>query len=225
VKLRALVIGVAIAVSLAPALASAQGFRGGGGSGFRGGGGSFKGHSGGGGFVNRGFKSVAPKSVFPQYVDPWKSWPPSAVRRHHGFNGHGHFQGQQFVPFAGTGTSVVTFAPTPAVVAPEPAAFSMPTLVEHPTGWYQLHGDGVYTPYRWVWIPKPPPAPVPPPEPPPPARAPDPPAPQVILPPRGPTDPAYRWTDDTGIVTTWTNRLDRVPRRFRDQAQASPERD
>jgi hypothetical protein len=150
--------------------------------------------------------------------------PPDHFPNH--FHGHGRFSGHgQFVPFVGGGTSVVTYAGVPAFEAPAPAALSMPRLVEHPTGWYQLHGDGINTPYIWVWVPKPPPAPIAWPAPPPAAHAPEPPAPQVVLPPRGPTDPAYRWTDDTGVVTTWTNRLDRVPRRFRDQAQASPDRD
>jgi hypothetical protein len=193
---RALVLAVALAGILAPALAWAGGFRGGGTS-FSAGGGGFKGRSGG--VVGHpGFKSAAPKSVFPQPVDPWKFWPPVAVRphqhgfRHHrGFVGHGHHG--QFVPFVGGGATVVAFAPAPDMVAPAP--ISVPTLVEFPTGWYQLHGDGVSTPYRWVWIPKPPPVPAAPPEPPPAARAPDPPPPQVVLPPRGPTDPAYRWTD------------------------------
>jgi len=42
-----------------------------------------------------------------------------------------------------------------------------PTVVEYPHGRYELRGDGIKTPYQWVWIPKAPP--------PPPAAAPSPP--------------------------------------------------
>ena len=48
-----------------------------------------------------------------------------------------------------------------SVAAPGPvfagaSTLPTPTLVEHPSGWYQLRGDGVTTSYSWVWIPKPP---------------------------------------------------------------------
>ncbi|PYM89799.1 MAG: hypothetical protein DME04_25165 [Candidatus Rokuibacteriota bacterium] len=33
------------------------------------------------------------------------------------------------------------------------------TVVEYPHGRYELRGDGIKTPYQWVWIPKPPPPP------------------------------------------------------------------
>ncbi len=47
--------------------------------------------------------------------------------------------------------------PPPAVVAT-----SAPTVVQYPHGRYELRGDGVTTPYFWVWIPNPPPPPPPP---------------------------------------------------------------
>jgi hypothetical protein len=76
----------------------------------------------------------------------------------------------------------------PAVaVAPEPA----PTVVEHPTGRYELRGDGVTTSYAWVWIPNPPPAP------------PVQPASGEERPPR--RTQVYRWTDADG-VEHWTDR-------------------
>jgi len=49
----------------------------------------------------------------------------------------------------------------PAVVEPEAVAAPAAEVTEvvHPHGKYVLTGDGVTTPYRWVWIPNPPPAP------------------------------------------------------------------
>src|SRR5207244_2943713 len=45
--------------------------------------------------------------------------------------------------------------PLPVAPAPPP---SMPSVVEYPTGRYELRGDGEASPYTWVWVPKPPPA-------------------------------------------------------------------
>jgi hypothetical protein len=71
--------------------------------------------------------------------------------------------------------------PAPVVVAPPPAyrvetaryvttpvasassASGEVNVVRYPHGRYVLHGDGVTTPYQWVWIPNPPPPPPPPP--------------------------------------------------------------
>jgi hypothetical protein len=103
------------------------------------------------------------------------------------------------------------YAPPPAYAVPAP---SVPRVVELPTGRYELRGDGVYTPYTWVWIPNPPVAPPPPPAPaapPPPSSAPEPrrdPARTTLL---------YRWTDEQG-VTTWTDSIEKVPARYRAQA-------
>jgi hypothetical protein len=89
----------------------------------------------------------------------------------------------------------------------------VPRVVEFPTGRYELRGDGVYTPYTWVWIPNPPVAPPPPPAP----TAP--PAPSAPEPGREPARTAmlYRWTDEQG-VTTWTDSIEKVPARYRAQA-------
>lgn len=96
-------------------------------------------------------------------------------------------------------------APVPPVAPAEPPL--LPTVVEHPTGRYELRGDGVATPHVWVWIPHPPSAP--------PDGAPSaPPAPSA-----GPTrstsrTTAYRWTDESG-TTFVTNRRDLVPEPYR----------
>src|SRR5262245_19012667 len=90
-----------------------------------------------------------------------------------------------YAPVAGVGT--VSVAP-----APEP----MPRVVEHPTGRYELRGDGVTTSYTWVWIPNPPPGP-----------------PEAVAPAQGQAGerpPArrtqvYKWTDAQG-VEHWTDR-------------------
>jgi hypothetical protein len=104
--------------------------------------------------------------------------------------------------------SVVSPQPAPAAAAP---AARSPSVVEHPTGRYELRGDGVATPYTWVWIPNPPPAP-------------------PAAPPSSPDEPRagpaasatrsriYRWTDDEG-TTFWTNRVESIPEPHRSRAQ------
>lgn len=236
------VVTLACALSTLPGNAEAGGPRGGG-HGFRGGHGGhgFHGHVSGGfkspgfrsprfrshGFGGHRFTHPAP-SVFPRHVDPWKSWgKPGHGARSHGFHG---FVGSPFVPFVG-GTAVVSapsvVVPPPAVSYPELAvAAPVPGVIEYPNGWYQLRGDGVTSPYVWVWIPKPPP---------PPAEVPSTPEPPPAPPPARPEPPAtelrsrhdevaYRWTDERG-VTNWTNRLDRVPPQYRDQARPVDTRD
>jgi hypothetical protein len=198
------------------------------------------GSRGGARFVGKGFGGHgrglhAPKSVFPVPVDPWKSWGRAPTRRFHGgfttpFVAPS-FSSLLAVPAWGTvyapGVAYASIPP-PAYAAPpvaSPPSLPTPTTIEYPTGWYQLRGDGVTAAYTWVWIPKPPPPAVAPePTPPPSASAPPPAVPPTSTePPRtGPRSDAYRWTDEQG-VTTWTNRLERVPRRYRDQAAASVE--
>jgi len=94
-------------------------------------------------------------------------------------------------------------------VAPPPP---MPSVIEYPTGRYELRGDGITAPYRWVWIPNPPLAP---PADAPPAGAPGSPAPPASRDP-GPVRHAtlYRWTDGQGIVHL-TDRRDTLPDRHR----------
>jgi hypothetical protein len=84
----------------------------------------------------------------------------------------------------------------------------MPNVIEYPHGRYELRGDGITIPYRWVWIPNPPAGP--------PADAP--PAPGPPAPP-GPASKLelYRWTDAQGAVH-WTDRYDAVPEQYRSQA-------
>ncbi len=156
-------------------------------------------------------------------VDPWKSWGVQHRGRVHGRNKGG----AAFVPFFPSGGStVVVSSPTTILYESGPGPFAgspfvataavppIAPLVEYAEGWYQLHGDGVTTPYRWIWIPRPPAPPV---SAAPPATAAAPPA----NPEPARTGPrigdAYQWTDEQGI-TSWTNRPDRIPPRFRDQA-------
>lgn len=91
-------------------------------------------------------------------------------------------------------------------LAPSPP---MPSVVEYPTGRYELRGDGVTAPYRWVWIPNPPSAP---PTAPPPVDAPKSPAPPTSGPARPTT--VYRWTDAEGVLHL-TDRRDSIPARYR----------
>ena len=43
------------------------------------------------------------------------------------------------------------------VYVPPTAPPTYPTVVQYPHGRYELRGDGIQTPYQWVWIPNPPP--------------------------------------------------------------------
>jgi len=111
---------------------------------------------------------------------------------------------------------VTYYTPPPVVYQAPPVYYpapAMPRVIEYPTGRYELRGDGVSTPYEWAWIPNPPPEPPPPVEP-----------PSVLPEPEAePEAPAgsrevFRWTDAEG-VTTWTDRLDNVPERYRAHVQ------
>jgi hypothetical protein len=146
--------------------------------------------------------------------------------RHHHRPGlrHRHHVVRPFVTFYSPPSVVyyTYYTPPPVYYAPPVvyqappvyyAAPAMPRVVEYPTGRYELRGDGVTTPYEWVWIPNPPPAPPPPVEPP--AVAPSAAVPVTAA---RESREAFRWTDDNG-VTTWTDRLDRVPERYRAQVQ------
>src|SRR5262249_51967355 len=113
----------------------------------------------------------------------------------------------------------------PPPVAPPPAAYRsvmiappppppQPSVVEYPTGRYELQGDGMTAPFRWVWVPAvPPPPPAPPPGPP------------IYAPPPGggtsspaPRSQLYRWIDEEGVVHL-TDNLETVPERYRAQAK------
>jgi hypothetical protein len=119
-------------------------------------------------------------------------------------------------PTTGYAAPAPSYAP-PAAYAPPPA-YAVPTqrIIEFANGRYELRGDGMYTPYTWVWIPNPPVAPpdLPSPMAPPPAPTS---APEPAR--RAPLTPTtvYRWTDEHG-VTTWTDSLEKVPPRYRAQA-------
>jgi hypothetical protein len=119
----------------------------------------------------------------------------------------------------------VSYAPPPSQtisVAPAPPPPPSPNVVQFATGRYELRGDGVSTPYTWVWIPNPPTSP----------------------PPAAPTAPPagepgsnganggsghtatrvgqlYRWTDARGVVY-WTDRIDAVPEQYRSKVKSSP---
>jgi hypothetical protein len=164
--------------------------------------------------------AVAPAVVYaaPYYYPPYYDYPPPA-----------YYDPPQtyYAPPAPT-----YYAPAPATyysppppsgtvsVAPAPSD----NVIQYSHGRYELRGDGVSTPYRWVWIPNPPP--------PPPAAPSAPPSDpsSVIQSPGdsafgGPVAPRqsqlYRWTDTTGVVH-WTDRIDMVPEKYRAGARHYP---
>lgn len=173
-------------------------------------------------------------SVFPQPVDPWQFW---------GAQPHRHrFPHRLVAPSTVIVSSAIIVESTPmaypvgSVDYADPPAFvgppstiatgpPTPSVIEYSTGWYQLRGDGITIPYTWVWVPKPPPpsrsqSQAPEPGPPPaPADVPFNPSASGSqdLAPAVPTT-IYHWTDEHG-VTTWTDRWDKIPERYRAIAQ------
>lgn len=104
------------------------------------------------------------------------------------------------------------YAPAPVVVpSPSAAPAPMETVIEFPNGRYELRGDGITTPYRWVWIPNPPPAP--------PSEEPAAPAP-APAPARAPRTEFYRWTDADGVVHL-SDRWEKIPEAYRAKASKS----
>jgi hypothetical protein len=109
------------------------------------------------------------------------------------------------------------YAPPMDVVLAEPPPPPAPSVIEYPTGRYELRGDGVMTPYMWVWVPNPPPAPPAAP----PAASPVPPVPSAPPGPSPADSEIYRFTDEQGVVN-WTDRWDSIPKRYQSQAKRLP---
>ena len=116
------------------------------------------------------------------------------------------------------------YAPPVNTVSLAPPPPPMPSVVEYPNGRFELRGDGMTSPYNWVWIPNPPPPP--------------PPGPPPGGPMFSPTGPVfsddrpldrpslssrriYRWTDDQGVINL-TDRLESVPVKYRGAAAQTP---
>jgi hypothetical protein len=106
------------------------------------------------------------------------------------------------------------YSPQTDMVSLTPPPSPPPSVIEYPTGRYELRGGGG-TPYSWVWIPNPPPPPPVPPAPPARAEAPTPPGPSAE------SAEVFRYTDDQGVVT-WTDRWDSIPERYRSRAKRLP---
>jgi uncharacterized protein DUF4124 len=121
-------------------------------------------------------------------------------------------------PSAGYNPPVVYTQPvnSPVSAPPPPPAPPTPNVIQYETGRYELRGDGMTTPYTWVWIPNPPP---PPPSAPPIAASPW--GPGVSDAPSVRASQLYRWTDEQGVVHL-TDRVDSVPRQYRAQAKQAP---
>lgn len=102
----------------------------------------------------------------------------------------------------------------PAAPAYEPPAASMGSgasgIVEYPGGRYELRGDGMTTPYTWVWIPNPPSGP--------PGMAPMRAPGSSELAPGGRGHVVYHWTDAEGVMHM-TDRWEAVPQLYRQQAK------
>ena len=84
------------------------------------------------------------------------------------------------------------------------------TVVQYPTGRYELRGDGITIAYRWVWVPNPPSTPPAPP----PTVTPGPPPAAAPAEPSARHSTLYRWTDRDGVVH-WTDNPATVPKEYR----------
>ena len=141
---------------------------------------------------------------------------------HHGFKNHGHFGwgGGAFITSPGIVYSAPAYVPPPPVYVPTPVyvpsppAYAPPvssaplpseTVIEFPDGRYELRGDGISVPYRWVWVPKPPMTP--------PSDVTPSSAPKATADPPRPLE-VFRWTDEAGVVHL-TDRLEKVPEAYR----------
>jgi hypothetical protein len=155
-----------------------------------------------GGFISNSFVA---RSAFP-----FRHYAPPVVV----YGYPGYFEDRGYYPSAYYDSPpIYYYPPVSRQVTMTSAPPPMPSVIEYPTGRYELRGDGATTPYTWVWIPNPPAAPPPPPTPP--ANGPSPSA--------RPTEPApspsvlYRWTDGEGVVH-WTDNSNTVPARYRAEA-------
>jgi Domain of unknown function (DUF4124) len=106
--------------------------------------------------------------------------------------------------------------PAPAPITTLAVAPTRPSMIEYPTGRYELRGDGISTPYVWVWIPNPPPPPSAP-EWPTTSRAEPPPPPGSSEAPSPRRSQLYRWVDDQGVVHL-TDNPESVPLQYRKPA-------
>jgi Domain of unknown function (DUF4124) len=232
--LSVVLVSAILLASIAIAPASAHGPRGFGGSrGFhRGGvqgfnpGGGFQGFNPRGGF--QGFNpGHAGRFTPPRFSKHGHFFPNH--RFHRSFATGGYFIGAYGAPFyygstlggpllydtSAYGPSPVSSAPPVyvSVVVPGasnavPAVPARPSVIEYPEGRYELRGDGMSTPYNWVWIPNPPAAP--------PASTSPPTAPAPSSGDRSPVrrSQLYRWVDEQGVIHL-TDNADIVPEQFR----------
>ena len=115
-----------------------------------------------------------------------------------------------YAPASAYAPPPVSYGPSDAIAAVPSPPPPTPSVVEYPTGRYELRGDGIAMPHAWVWIPNPPPAP---PTAPPPSQASDP--DDQAVPRR---QQLFRWTDASGVAY-WTDRLDAVPQQYRAEAE------
>lgn len=158
-------------------------------------------------FFPFGIVAAAPAVVYaaPYYYPPPAYYPPAYYDPPVSYGAPVSYTPAMSYAPQPSGTVAVAPAPPPAPTAPP-----TPSVVQFATGRYELRGDGVSTPYTWVWIPNPPTAP--------------PTAPPASDPGSGSSQaPAraghlYRWTDAQGVVY-WTDRLDAVPEQYRSRAK------
>lgn len=110
--------------------------------------------------------------------------------------------------------------PAPAPITTFVATPTRPSVIEYPTGRYELRGDGISTPYVWVWIPNPPPPPASAPESPTSTRAEPPAHPAASEGPSPRRSQLYRWVDEQGVVHL-TDNPESVPAQYREPAAAA----
>jgi hypothetical protein len=134
----------------------------------------------------------------PGYIDPPSYYSPPPV-----YSTPAYYSPP---PIAAPAVNTIAIAPVP----PPPSAPPAPTVVEFATGRYELRGDGMATPYAWVWIPNPPSSP-------PPSRS----ANAGRDDASGYRSRLYRWIDEQGTLHL-TDSLDEVPPQYRTPTKQAP---
>ena len=160
---RLIVALVAVGILLLPVASYAGSGHGGHGGVSHGGGGNwghgFHGHGFfGHGFHGRGFVVVGPGCCWGPWW--WGGYPTSYYPPPVAYYPPAYYYPPSYYGPPPGSSPPANYAPTSATVSVAQAP-STPTVVQYATGRYELRGDGVSTPYRWVWIPNPPTAPPP----------------------------------------------------------------
>lgn len=129
----------------------------------------------------------------------------------------GYGPGDSYGPAESYGPSENMLMPPPPRSGPPPVA-----VMQYPNGRYELRGDGLTSPYAWVWIPNaPPPPPMDPPSMPPGPTGPPVATRQSPASQSSSSEDFFSFVDDQGVLH-WTDRWESIPEKYRSKAKRLP---